>query len=510
MWSLRLRNENRPRLNALSFIATYVRTAGSVANDLVDANASDVVRELPQLHGPIAWSAGPRRSVIPLLGQEAGTNAQRIYNSLFPYSVEVCAVTQLHQIGAKPGGWGGHATLFINGAEIDSGASYPRLRLLAKGADLSGADSGVGISVNKVFDNVTWVAVPGRDEFFRGRLATEQLLDKDVYEAAIRRAATSGWFAGVGIKDAVMRQRPPAVRPEEFIARHSIGTDFALNFARTAYCARLPVSRDALTKVVDYLNSTNESAQKSGYTWNMYTNNCSHVAHNALAAAGVWDPKVARGPGAINVARDVVSVARALALSQMSDFSFPANSFVRLYEAGNERPIDDALAAFRNHDVRRTMGDGWMTTGPGALIAAYPIHDAGRNQMFALGRDPFLFSVPMLWDKADKFKMLTGHAPSIVTDLDANLATYRERYAKTLSNQRTVDDELASLGVDGNGHDFRTFYGHFYEHIAGELERTDARIGEYRRLVDYDRAGSPSPAAAAAGEAVSNAARNDP
>jgi len=26
----------------------------------------------------------------------------------------------------------------------------------------------------------------------------------------------------------------------------------------------------------------------------MYTNNCSHIVHNAMAATGVWDRKVAR------------------------------------------------------------------------------------------------------------------------------------------------------------------------------------------------------------------------
>jgi len=394
----------------------------------------------------------------------------------------VCAVTQLHQIGAKPGGWGGHATLFINGAEIDPGASYPRLRLVADGADLSDPDSGVGISVNKIFDNVTWVAIPGRDEFFRGGLAAEQPLTRDFYDAAIQKATAAGWFRGIGIKDPVMRQRPSAISSEEFVVRHSVGTDFALNFARTAYSARLPMNRDAIGKVIAYLNGANESAQKSGYTWNMYTNNCSHVAHNALAAAGVWDPKVARGPGAMNVARDVLSVARALALSQMSDFSFPANSFVRLYEAGNGRPIDDALAAFRNHDVRRTMGDGWITTGPGALIASYPIHDPTRNQMFAPGRDPFLFSVPMLWDKANTYTMLTRDAPPFVTDLAANLAHYRKRYATTLASQRSLKDELATLSGNEDEEEFRIFYGRFYAYIADELKRTDTRLAQSRRL----------------------------
>jgi hypothetical protein len=407
---------------------------------------------------------------------------ERVYDSLFPCYVEVCAVTQYQQKGAKPGGWGGHATLFLSGAEIDTGAVYPRLRLVASGTDLSSPDSGVGISVNKIFDNVTWVAIPGRDEFFRGGLAPADTLDEPFYEAAVHKATAAGWFAGIRIKDEVMRQRPKGTSGEEFIVRHSIGTDFALNFARTAYCARLPMTREAMGNVIAYLNGANETAQKSGYTWNIYTNNCSHVAHNAVAAAGVWDPKVARGPGKLNIAKDVLSVAKALALSQMSDFSFPANNFVRLYEAGNERPIDDALAAFRNHDVRRTMNDGWMGTGPGALIGTSPMHDAARNRMFAPGRDPFLFSVPMLWDKEDKFRKLTREAPSIVTDLGANLLHFRDRYATTLANQGNVDNERHFLNGDEDEQDFRVFYGVFYELIAEELKRTDALIAEYERL----------------------------
>jgi len=333
--------------------------------------------------------------------------------------------------------------------------------------------------VNKIFDSVTWVAIPGRDEFFRGGLAPDQMLDTDLYGAAIQKATRAGWFKGIRIKDAVMRQKPVVMTTNEFTVWQSIGTDFALNFARTAYCARLPISRDAIGNVIAYLNRANENAQKTGYTWNMFTNNCSHVVHNALAAAGIWDAKVVRGAGAIDVTKDVLSVAKVLALGRMSDFSFPANNFVRLYEAGNERPIDDALAAFRNHDVRRTMEDGWISTRPGALIATYPMWDASRNRMFAPGRDPFLFSVPVLWDKEEKFKKLTRHAPSIVTDLGANLAHFRERYSKTLANQRTADEELRMLRDDENEQDFRAFYGRFYRVIAEELGRADVATDSY-------------------------------
>ena len=329
---------------------------------------------------------------------------------------------------------------------------------------------------------MTWVAIPGRDEFFRGGLAPEQTLDTDAYGVAIQKAIHAGWFRGIRIKDAVMRRRASEMREDEFIVWQSIGTDFALNFARTAYSARLPMSRERIGNVIAYLNDVNERAQKSGYTWNMYTYNCSHVVHNALAAAGIWDPKVARGPGPIDVAMDVVSVAKALVLRQMSDFSFPANNFVRLYEAGNERPIDDAVAAFRNHDVRRTLPDGWITTGPGALIVISPIHDATRNRLFAPGRDPFLFSVPMLWDKANTYKMLTRDAPAVLTDLSANLTHYRERYTKALANQRSLEDQLGRLTVGEDEDAFRAFYSRFYDQIADDQRRTDARLMEYRGL----------------------------
>ena len=404
---------------------------------------------------------------------------QRIYNTLFPYYIEVCALSQLHQKSAKPGGWGGHATLFLNGAVIEAGAGYPRLRLADAGADLSHPDSGVGVSVNRVFANVAWVAIPGRDEFFRGGLAPGQTLNAAAYDAAVERAAEAGWFAGIAILDAVMRLRPRAMTESEYIVRRSIGTDFALCFGRTTYSARLPMSATAMAATIGYLNGVNDGARKSGFVWNAYTSNCSHIAHNALAAPGVWDPKEARPPGRINVAKDVLSIAKAFALGRMSNFAFPANSFVRLYEAGNERPIADPVAAFHNRDIRRTLSDGWLCTGPGALIASQPMHDEPRNELFTRGRDPLLVSVPMLWDKREKFHRLTRDAPATVTELGANLTEFRDRYARTLARERTVDD----LPAFDEGDEFEIFYDRFLEHIAEEQRRNDERIAVYERLV---------------------------
>jgi hypothetical protein len=77
-------------------------------------------------------------------------------------------------------------------------------------------------------------------EFFRGGVAPDQTLDHAMYDA-VGRASAAGWFAGIRIKDALARQKTAAMPSAEFVVRHSIGTDFAVSFARTAYCARLPI-----------------------------------------------------------------------------------------------------------------------------------------------------------------------------------------------------------------------------------------------------------------------------
>lgn len=138
--------------------------------------------------------------------------AQRVYNTLFPYYAELCTVTQYNLRHSKPGGSGGHATMFLNGAEIDPAAGYPRLRLAAEGTELSDPDSGTGISVNKVFANVNWVAIAGRGMFFRAGLAPDRRLTKDALEGAIRTAAAAGWFDGIEIHEELLAKKPPRCR----------------------------------------------------------------------------------------------------------------------------------------------------------------------------------------------------------------------------------------------------------------------------------------------------------
>src|SRR5919198_1029739 len=254
--------------------------------------------------------------------------AQRRYDRLYPFYVEVCALTQLAERGEKPGGSAGHAAMYLHGVEIDATAGHPRLRVVPDGAS---PDAGVGVSVNRSFANANWIAIPGRDEFFGGALGPQDRVDRKRYDEVVARLARSSVYDGIGLTEAALRGRPPAMTEREFTVRKSIGTDFAFTWARTAYAARLPLPRPAMVRLVAYLNALNERAGSHGYRWDALTNNCSHVVHNAVAAAGVWDPKRIRASSALGVALDVLGVAAAVARRRVADLAFPANTFVRLY-----------------------------------------------------------------------------------------------------------------------------------------------------------------------------------
>jgi len=129
----------------------------------------------------------------------------------------------------------------------------------------------------------------------------------------------------------------------------------------------------------------------------------------------------------------------------------------------------------------RTINDGWLSTGPGALIATYPMHDAGMNRLFTAGRDPFLFSVPMLWDKEQKFRTLTRTPPSNATDLHTNLTHFRDRYSAALARGPLREKDRDADHADTD-EEFDIFPNRFREKLAEELQRTKTLISEYRLL----------------------------
>ena len=94
-----------------------------------------------------------------------------VYHQLFPYYVELCATSQFRSKRKGEGGVAGHAVMYIKGACKDEQAPFPQLRRCRVAATrLDDAEHGVGVSVNRWFRNVNWVAIPGYELFYQGNL----------------------------------------------------------------------------------------------------------------------------------------------------------------------------------------------------------------------------------------------------------------------------------------------------------------------------------------------------
>ena len=256
-------------------------------------------------------------------------NAERLYSSLYPYYAELCAVSELKK---KPGfgaeissGRGGHAILYLNGVCRDDSAHYPVIGFCK--ADTPVAERGVGLSVNAHYKNAAWVATQGRDFLFHGGLAPGERLTHEAYGRTQLQAKAKGILDGIEFHEGVFDDMPPAMSRRDYMYDVSIATDYAIGFGRDRYCARVPMTREKMAEVVAFLNGINRpyrSGEKE-FEWSVLNYNCSHVAHNALAAAGIWDPWP--------MERFILFAA--------FDFPVPKNEFVNLMRRTNDFPIGD-------------------------------------------------------------------------------------------------------------------------------------------------------------------------
>jgi hypothetical protein len=164
------------------------------------------------------------------------------YEKLFPYYVEPCAASQFR---SKPtgegGGVAGHAVMYLKGACKGDEAPFPQLRRCrAVATSPKDPEHGVGVSVNQMFKNVNWVAIPSYDLFFQGDLAPGERLTHAQFDAVEQDAIAKGIYKGVTFHRFAGAVSDTDLR--DFFERAGIAIVLALQFARCFFArgCRLP------------------------------------------------------------------------------------------------------------------------------------------------------------------------------------------------------------------------------------------------------------------------------
>ena len=385
------------------------------------------------------------------------------YEKLFPYYVELCAASQFHsKLTGEGGGPAGHAILYIKGACKDEDASFPQLRRCRGIATrLNDPEHGAGVSVNQLFSNVNWVATPGYELVFQGNLAPGERLTLARFEAVEQQAIAKGIYKGV-----IFHPFPGATLDTDlpaFLQRAGIGTDLALQFARSVFCARLPVTEAMLDPIIKFLNDKNREyvEGEADYNWSAWADNCSHTMRNALAAANIWSP---------------LSV-RTTKIRQIFNLAIPANEFVNLAELMTGGDLEDYRDILRDGPRRDAFHEfHWLPTRQGALLKTLPVHDP--NDLYDTTFRLFTLQSPFLMGKTQRAIALLSD-PRFV-DLNTNLHYFEQRYDAILAEHDEQRDSMASV----RGTRFRRVESLYYDYIHSQSAEVQSMLKRIAAMSD--------------------------
>jgi hypothetical protein len=388
-----------------------------------------------------------------------------VYDQFFPYYVELCATSQFRSKLKGEGGIAGHAVTYIKGACKDEQAPFPQLRRCrVAAAELDDPEHGVGISVNRWLRNVNWVATPGYDLFYEGNLKLGERLTQAHFDATVHDVIEKGIFKGVEFHD--YPSANAAAGLENFVANEAIGTDLALRFARSVFCARLPVTEAMVDEIIAFLNDKNrEYAEgEADYNWSVWSDNCAHTLRNALAAANIWSP---------------LSV-WAIKFRQIFNLAVPANEFVNLAELGTSGNISDYREVQDDGPARDAFYEfHWLPTRHGALLKTLPVHEP--NDLYDTTFRLFTLQSPFRMGK-------TRRAIDLLSDerfvkLDANLRYFRDKYDVILASRDERRDMLASV----RGTPYRRVERLYYEYLQTQRAEVDSMLDRLMPLEDQAR-----------------------
>lgn len=385
------------------------------------------------------------------------------YRKIYPYYAELCAVSRLGKtegFGADlTSAFGGHGVLYLHRVCRKKSEAYPVLQMCDEAPENS-AD-GVGLSVNAHYENAIWVAAEGRDFFFDGNLKPGQSLTKDGYREFQELAKAKKIYDSIDFHDEFYQSIPASFSHNDGKYEISIATDYAITFGRNRYCARVPVSRPQMVKILDYLNDLNRpyrSGQKV-FDLSLLLHNCSHVNHNALTAAGIWDEW---------------PMDRSVLISAF-DFPVPKNEFVNLMRRTNDMPIDDLEAVYDDPAARNSLLTyGRLPTQPGSIVDLGTI--ASPNEIYDTQSRIIFYDDPITGRYEKRFDMM-------MTDpryyrLQDNLAHFATLYSRIERERKPVEWYLQKRrGTSGSEREaFNQFYEKYYDYIDQQVQEVARAI----------------------------------
>lgn len=386
-----------------------------------------------------------------------------VYAAVYPYYAEFCALSQIMKktgFGADIRGQvGGHAVLYLNGACRDQETDYPTLNLCDQHAGTP--MDGVGLSMNAHFSNAKWVAIPGRAFFFDGGLPPHHGLTRADYVRAKDRAKQLRIYSAVTFHPEVFDEKPVNVSQDDWKYEVSISTDYATSFGRGRFCARNPVTRAQMARMIAFLNAQNAPYRdgREEFHWSVFQDNCIHLAHNALAAAGIWQEwPINRSP-----------------LVAIFDFPVPKNEFVNLMRRTNDPASVDLSALYNDEATRRSLAEfDSLPWHPGAVAEARSPQQS--NDVYDTALKLIFYDEPIFGHYQAWFDKIFRQPRYF--DLEQNLGYFAGLFSQISADRKPLDNWLAKDEIRSPlaRQRFADFYTRFYSYVKQERRNIDGQL----------------------------------
>jgi hypothetical protein len=281
------------------------------------------------------------------------------------------------------------------------------------------------------------------------------------FDATVQDVISKGVYKGVRFHASPSVGADPNLA--DFIANEGIGTDLALQFARSVFCARVPITEPMLDEVIAFLNDKNHEyfTGEADYNWDVWADNCAHTLRNALAAANIWSP---------------LSV-RAVKFRQIFNLAVPANEFVNLAELSTSGNLEDYREIQRNGPERDALHEfHWLPTRHGALLKTLPVHEP--NELYDTTFRLFTLQSPFRMGKTQRAIDLLSDQRFV--NLDANLRYFHEKYSTILASHDEHRDMLATV----RGTPYRRAERLYYDYITAQRAEVDDMLDRLSSLED--------------------------